>query len=107
MSRKLMLEEVKFRDTFEEISVLYFCKEWQDGEGNYYWSDLAPDDLEEVGCVFHSGGGDDYLYMKYIFKYKDRFYSCVKNENSYGNSGWETDTLKEVHPVEKTILVYE
>lgn len=108
MSRRLHLEEVEFRNIFEEISVLFFGYEWEDDKGNYYWHSLSnTEELEEVDRIFHSGGGDDYLYMEHIFKYKDKFFSCVKNENSHGSSGWETDTLKEVFPKTIEKVIYE
>src|SRR5690606_6271220 len=112
MGRKLKREELVFDDIIEEIRVLVFGDYYEDEDGNYYeaWEEaryIGNPDVEHIDKVFESGGLDNYLFMEYIFKYKDKYYSIIRNEDSYGDSGFETDTLKEVFPKEKLITVYE
>lgn len=112
MGRELKRDELVFDDIIEEIGVLVFGNWYEDGDGNYYedWDQLRYNenpDVEHIDKVFESGGPDEYLFMQYIFKYKDKYYSIICNENSYGDSGFDTGTLKEVFPTEKLITVYE
>ena len=112
MGRVLKREELVFDDIFEEIGVLVFGDYYEDEDGYNYegWDHHRYEDnpdVEHIDKVFSSGGPDEYLFMEYIFKYKDKFYSIICNENSYGDSGFDTGTLKEVFSKEKLITVYE
>lgn len=61
----------------------------------------------EIDSIYHSHETEGDVYMQRIFSYKGSTFSVIVNDNSYGDSGYDWDTLKEVFPVEKTILVYE
>lgn len=111
MSRELKLEDIKFDDILEELKVIIFGYWYEDDEGNWYENDYCEylDDkrVELVDKVFGSHEPEDYLFMQYIFKYKDKYFSIIKNEDSYGDSGWDTGSLKEVFPKEVTKTIYE
>ena len=76
--------------------------EWEDEQGF-----KGNPNFKFINTVYehHEHEGD--VYVKDIFEYKGKIYSIVRNDNSYGDSGLDIDTLREVFPVEKTVTVYE
>lgn len=63
--------------------------------------------FNEIKRVYHDHEQEGDVYMKHIFSYKGSTFSVIVNGNSYGDSGYEWGTLKEVKAIEKTIVVYE
>lgn len=112
MSEELKLEGIKFDNILEELGIIVFGNYYEDADGNWYQNDYAQylehPEVNLVDRVFdHIEDWSEYLYMRYIFTYKGKYYSIVKNEDSYGDSGWETDSLKEVFPKTVETTVYE
>ncbi len=95
-------------DLLEELEDL--LESYEDQEDCWQFTHLEwlnTKGFAEIDNIYHSHEQEGDVYMQRIFSYKGSTFSVIVNDNSYGDSGYDWYTLKEVCPVEKTIVVYE